>query len=1318
MRPMMIRVALVLLTVLAALLSTGCDDDVLAGRQCTSDDECLSPRLCERGFCVDPEGLDTGVFDADGGDVDIPDALPDATPDIDLPDVPDVPPPVNCLEVDTTVVDFGDLPLGIEGVRTLTLRNCGRLDVTVRGLEFGAGGDVFDTALSSTPLVLGEGDSETLTIVAKRDVPGAVTTELRVNADAVVDPVLLTANFVDGGGGDPCVRVRPLTDFGTVELDTFAGRSVVIENCGGVDLSVVAADIEGAARGSFRLASPDLPTIPAFGAAPVEVQFAPERAGALEAQLVVTTDLAGTAVGTLFGIGGEPGGACLAVSDDLIDFGVVLQGERRITSVQLTNCGEQALRLAPPVVSGTGGLVTADTTLLLDPGESAPLDVQLRAERPPGFAGQIRIDVTNVEVAPIIVDVRATITAVTEPCLSFQVPELDLGSAAPGERNEIEILLVNCGSVDIDIDSITPPRDPALSIESGRLFVPAGEVVPVVFALTGDGTARDVFQTITVRGTGGASASIDVFGQVLGGGGTACIEPAFDSAAFGPVPVGELSELSLRFRNCGDEPLRVVSAPISGDTDAFSLFTPGGDIGAGRTFTVLASFFPPERGDFAATFRLVTADGSSFGPWELSGTGIVDGEPCITFDPPSVGFGDVAFDDLPVERAVTLRNCGDRTVDVFGVFPSGGAGFDLTDIGFAEFGPGDAIELELRFDPPRAGSWEQTFTAEADGASATLDVFGTAIDAVEACVLVEPPEIFFDGVPAGTVVNAVAFIINCGETPLTLRESVLDGDDGFSVTFPGFPDSLLPGEELQAQVAFSGLRPGLYEARYLADFGSVAAFLPLTAFVTADRLGPIIRIEPPVAEFGDVFVGATGTATVRVCNDGDDVLELGMVNVVEATRPWFSVASVPAVVPVGSCRNLTFRMTPSGVPDGAIEDAAGFALIESNARNAEDGFVELFGVAIGDETGETCLSAVRPSISFGTFNVGETSTQRVEFTNCGDTPITVIDLVLEGGGQFTVASTSMTPALLEPGATIAMTVRFRATTPGTAAAEVVVLTADGLISAASLTARVELESCPALTAGGALVLNGPFAPSLGAVVDSTVFLDPGLSADLGSGVRWRAIETPSGGRFTTSTTSTPGRVRWIPNVTGTWVLEAVFTGDDGCVSSDTVEVRVSRATGVGEGLRVVITWRTPGDADEFTDPGSDVDLHYAREIRGDFDWNSEDDCYFGNRNPTSWGSPGDTTDDPRLLRDEVNGVGPEILVHENPSESRYQVGVYYFSDSGFGPSEVTLRIFWDGVQVTSATRTLERTGRFWPAAEVTDGGRTIRLLDVPNRDGF
>ena len=76
------------------------------------------------------------------------------------------------------------------------------------------------------------------------------------------------------------------------------------------------------------------------------------------------------------------------------------------------------------------------------------------------------------------------------------------------------------------------------------------------------------------------------------------------------------------------------------------------------------------------------------------------------------------------------------------------------------------------------------------------------------------------------------------------------------------------------------------------------------------------------------------------------------------------------------------------------------------------------------------------------------------------------------------------------------------------------------------------------------------------------------------------------------------------------------------------------------------------------------------------------------------------------------------MVHENPSESRYQIGVYYFSDSGFGPSEVTLRIFWDGVQVTSATRTLERTGRFWPAAEVTDGGRTIRLLDLPNRDGF
>ena len=196
-----------------------------------------------------------------------------------------------------------------------------------------------------------------------------------------------------------------------------------------------------------------------------------------------------------------------------------------------------------------------------------------------------------------------------------------------------------------------------------------------------------------------------------------------------------------------------------------------------------------------------------------------------------------------------------------------------------------------------------------------------------------------------------------------------------------------------------------------------------------------------------------------------------------------------------------------------------------------------------------------------------------------------------------------------------------------------------------------------------------------------------------------------------SATTTPGRVRLSDVQIGTYTYRVTYTSPDGCAGEDTVTFEKVSDTGVGEGLRFVISWRSPGDDDELVDPGTDVDLHVSRRVDGRTRWNGAEDCYYGNPE-TDWGVRFEDADNGRLLRDEVNGLGPEIIVIEEPAlDEVYFVLAHYFSDSGFGASDVTLRVFRDGVQVTSLTETLRETGETWLAVEVRNGGATIQPVD-------
>jgi hypothetical protein len=144
------------------------------------------------------------------------------------------------------------------------------------------------------------------------------------------------------------------------------------------------------------------------------------------------------------------------------------------------------------------------------------------------------------------------------------------------------------------------------------------------------------------------------------------------------------------------------------------------------------------------------------------------------------------------------------------------------------------------------------------------------------------------------------------------------------------------------------------------------------------------------------------------------------------------------------------------------------------------------------------------------------------------------------------------------------------------------------------------------------------------------------------------------------------------------------------------------------GLRVELTWSTPGDPDQGDDSGTDLDLHLRHPDGGD-SWGGASTCSAANPSP-GWGAAG-SANDPELIFEDDDGAGPEAVQITDPESVAYDIGVHYVDDLAFGGSSATVRVFVDGSMVYEyADKTLV-DGDFWHVGEAAWPGGTITVVD-------
>jgi hypothetical protein len=512
----------------------------------------------------------------------------------------------------------------------------------------------------------------------------------------------------------------------------------------------------------------------------------------------------------------------------------------------------------------------------------------------------------------------------------------------------------------------------------------------------------------------------------------------------------------------------------------------------------------------------------------------------------------------------------------------------------------------------------------------------------------------------------------------------------------------------------------------------------------APARGPRIAVTPEALEFGSVPAGESASLSVTVSNIGD--ADLAIWGLVVNGSAVFSVI-VRGVDPQrrpdalddpdgdgapGLAPGASFALTVRYAPRTAGADVGALAI-----RSSDPGRPEV-GVRLAANTGVPCLALEPEALSFPGSILGRPDDREVRLANCGDGPLTVEGLDLDGDVGFSLPEAPPLPLTIEAGAATALSVRFTAREVGEHRGTLTVRTAEAGARTLPLLGRGAENRCP---------IAVPAQPDFEVQPLDVVMLDGSPSRDPDGRVvrfEWVVVSAPEGSGsvpgermlaesdpavgVVDDDRETPQATFWV-DLPGTYVLElrvrdAQDLGPEGCPSA---VARVGIVAAFAEAVRVELTWRSPGDPDPADAAGADLDLHLLHAWAEGW-FTAPYDCHFHNPTP-DWGLLDNPDDDPALLLDDDHRGGPEVVALRNPENTTalgapYIAGVHYYRSADrrtgfdFGPVVATLRVFVDGELAWDYTdagqpgeRAMEAEDHFWDAVDIEWPSGEVRTRD-------
>ncbi len=365
-------------------------------------------------------------------------------------------------------------------------------------------------------------------------------------------------------------------------------------------------------------------------------------------------------------------------------------------------------------------------------------------------------------------------------------------------------------------------------------------------------------------------------------------------------------------------------------------------------------------------------------------------------------------------------------------------------------------------------------------------------------------------------------------------------------------------------------------------------------------------------------------------------------------------------------------------------------------------------------------------VSFGRVGAYNQVSQAVRFENSGRCPLHIDGIEIDGAQTFTMTQDGQPgqafepafPILVHEDSPLAFDVSYftRIDVPEEAILRVFVREQEEPVE---IPLSANARECPIAVAEGFVeAREDDRGTDLAAIPLETVYLDASESYDPDGEVveyRWTTVERPDGSTAQIVPHDSSPNPRFFLDLAGDYTFQLDVIDADGMESCESAYVAVMVVP--DEDIHVQLVWQTPGDNSPDDGNGTDLDLHFMR-LPGS--WDTEPwDCHWKNMTP-DWGVVGESEDDPSLDIDDVDDFGPENINLNRPESGRsYGIGVYYYSDAGYGAAYATIRVFIDGLPVFEALdKELRATGYFWEVGQITWPVPEVDVVDIVHQFGF
>lgn len=617
-------------------------------------------------------------------------------------------------------------------------------------------------------------------------------------------------------------------------------------------------------------------------------------------------------------------------------------------------------------------------------------------------------------------------------------------------------------------------------------------------------------------------------------------------------------------------------------------------------------------------------------------------------------------------------------------------------------------------------------------------------------IVVEPDStMLFPQLPPDQKTAQPVTITNLGDASLVIKSIVMDKDGpAWDLLDYGCQDGcvkgsfqLTPGKSFTFRVSYWQHDEKNHTATLRIN--SNDPLKPVwTIQIASSKPRPQLDISPNPVEFKtrtdpgqtseiDVLMKNVGTADLAVyklARQGDSAFTLlhpvgapftdtadDGVHPLDAVGQGQSAPAPLMILKAGDVYQLRVRFTPTNVGE-----ATGKLVIYTNDESLPDKkkVVQIIANSKGP-----CLLVKDDPIDFGYTLIGQTDSRTVILESCGKEPIQVSDVQLDPNSskdfKLDPINAGDLNKNLNQGDAIIVTVRY---TPGEKGSD------DGKLIVTtnredSPTVEVKIEGngtdklCP--------VAKIEVKEGLAVLPQTTLHLrgdgSTGSDGNTSTVVQWQwEVEAPNGSFQSFVPSPSVPNPSFTANVAGLYTFRLRVWDNQGQESCEPAEVKVN--VNPINAIHVELTWKTPGDPDEFDDgpdAGTDLDLHFKHEqATGWFDF--QYDVFWYNPSP-NWGLYNDNADDnPSLDLDDSDGAGPENLNMNGPEEVTYTVGVHYWRDPAkFGNVQATVRVFIYGVLVLETKPTELTKFDFWEVATIewNNDKDLIKVNLLTNNDG-